>query len=126
MTKLYWPTTGLFCLALGFSSVMHGFQISPMLEEMVKLGYPPYFMSILGAAKFLGVVALLAPAWPLLKEWAYAGFTFNLLGATGTHVVVGDPFSEMLGPIVLLAVLVVSYLTRPAERHVVGTASLLA
>lgn len=117
MNKRYWISTGLFCAVLGFSSVMHGFRIGPMLESMTALGYPSYFMIILGVAKFLGVVALLVPGKALLKEWAYAGFAFNLLGATATHAFVADPLTEFVGPVTLLAIGAVSYLSRPEDRR---------
>ena len=126
MNRLYWPATGLFCAVLAFSGVMHGFRIGPMLESMTALGYPPYFMTILGTAKLLGVAALLVPGKPLLKEWAYAGFAFNLLGATASHLYVGDPFSEFMGPVSLLAIASLSYLSRPADRRMPGTPSLAA
>ena len=65
----------------------------------------------------LGVAALLAPGRPLIKEWAYAGFTFNLLGATASHVFAGDPFSETVRPAAVLLVGAVSYWLRPASRR---------
>lgn len=122
----YWIATGVFCAVLTFSSVMHGFRVGPMLESMTALGYPPYFMTILGTAKFFGVVALLVPGRPLLKEWAYAGFAFNLLGATATHAFAGDPLSEFVGPVVLLGIGAVSYLSRPADRRVDAAPTLAA
>lgn len=88
-----------------------------MVESMTALGYPVYFMTIIGLAKLLGVVALLVPGQPLLKEWAYAGFTFNLMGVTSTHLFGGDPASEFLPPVVLLFVGAASYLLRPAARR---------
>ena len=113
----YWTTTGLFCLVLAFSGVAHLGRLEPMLESMTALGYPPYFMSILGTAKLLGVAALLAPGRPLLKEWAYAGFTFNLTGAFLTHLFVGDPIGEALPPLLLLGLAAASYWLRPPERR---------
>jgi hypothetical protein len=126
MNRLYWPATAIFCAVLTFSGVMHAIRIDWMLESMSALGYPPYFMTILGTAKLLGVAALLAPGRPLLKEWAYAGFAFNLLGATATHLSVADPLSEYAGPLVLLAIASASYLTRPASRRMPGAPSLVA
>ena len=76
-----------------------------------------YCMSILGLAKLLGVLALLAPRRPLLKEWAYAGFAFSLAGAVATHAFVADPVAEWLPPVVLLGVGAGSYLLRPADRR---------
>ena len=82
------------------------------------MGFPAFVMTILGAAKLLGVLALLVPSRPLLKEWAYAGFAFNLLGATASHGFVGDPLGETLPPLVVLSVGVASYLLRPASRRI--------
>ena len=117
----YWITTGLFGLAFlggGFAHFTH----QPMIAEgMQKLGFPPYVMTILGTAKLLGVVALLAPGRPLLKEWAYAGFAFNLLGALSSHAFVGDPPSEFAGPAVLLALGAASYALRPDDRRLPQT-----
>ena len=97
----YWLTTGLFCLFLGSSGVMHSLRVEFITESMTALGYPAYFMSIIGAFKLLGVAALLAPRMPLWKEWAYAGFTFNLLGATASHLFSGDPFSHWVRPLAM-------------------------
>lgn len=113
----YWAATGLFSLALGSSAVVY-LTHQPFMVDAVSghLGYPEYFLSILGLAKGLGVLALLAPALPRLKEWAYAGFTFNLLGAFWSHQASGDGLAESAAPIVLLGVLAASYLLRPASR----------
>ncbi len=120
----YWIATGLFCAVLGFSGFAHLGHLENMVESMTALGYPSYFMTIIGAAKLLGVVALLAPDRPLLKEWAYAGFAFNLTGATATHLFVGDPLSETLPPALLLGVGAASYLLRPSKRRLAASASL--
>ena len=122
----YWAATGLFCGMLGFSGIAHLGQVEFMVESMTALGYPTYFMTILGTAKLLGVVALLAPGHPLLKEWAYAGFTFTLVGATATHVFVGDPASEIVGPAGLLCVGALSYLLRPSDRRLAASLSIAA
>ena len=114
---VYWLTTGLFCAVLGFSGFAHVSHLEAMVETMTRFGYPLYFMTIIGSAKLLGVTALLAPGRPLLKEWAYAGFAFNLLGATASHAFTGDPLSEMIRPAVVLALGAASYLLRPAARR---------
>ena len=114
---VYWLTTGLFCAVLGFSGFAHFRHLEPMVEAMTKLGYPVYFMTILGSAKLLGVTVLLAPGRPLLKDWAYAGFAFNLLGATASHALTGDPLSETIRPAGLLVLVAASYLLRPAARR---------
>ena len=116
----YWLTTCLFCLVLGFSGVAHFGRLDSMVESMTGLGYPVFFMSIIGLAKLLGVAALLAPRLPLLKEWAYAGFAFNLIGAVASHLFVGDPAPEYVPPAALLCIGAASYLLRPASRRLPG------
>ena len=86
-------------------------------EAMTALGYPDYLMTILGVAKILGVIALLIPGVPLLKEWAYAGFTFDLLSAAASHAFVGDALAEIIMPLVILAIAAVSYWLRPPTRR---------
>jgi hypothetical protein len=88
-----------------------------MVERLAELGYPPYFIVILGTGKLLGVVALLAPGRPLLKEWAYAGFAFDLIGAIASHAFAGDPLGETVRPGFMLAIGAASYLLRPAARR---------
>jgi len=119
--KAYWTTTGLFCLVLAFSGFAHFTHLPRMVESMTALGYPTYFMTILGFAKLLGVAALLAPGRPLLKEWAYAGFAFNLAGAVATHLFVGDPVGEYAPPALLLGLLAASHVLRPASRRLPGS-----
>lgn len=86
-------------------------------ESIVALGYPEYLMTILGTAKLLGVIALLIPSVPLLKEWAYAGFTFDLLGASASHAFVRNPPMETALPLIILGIAAASYVLRPASRR---------
>jgi hypothetical protein len=113
----YWIPTGLFALALVGSGLVHLARVEAIAESMSALGYPLYVMTILGVAKLLGVTALVTPGRPLLKEWAYAGFTFHLLGATASHLFVGDSLAETLPPVVLLGLMAASYHQRPASRR---------
>ncbi len=122
-TTAYWIATGLFCAVLLFSGVSHLSRAEWMVEGMTHLGYPVYVMTILGIAKLLGVAALLIPGKPQLKEWTYAGFTFNLLGATASHGFAGDPLSEAIRPAILLIGCALSYFLRPASRRLAATAS---
>ena len=88
-----------------------------MMRQFKVLGYPAYFPTILDVFKTLGVAALLLPGRSLLKEWAYAGFTFIFLGAAGSHLAKGEE-DRAAAPMISLAVLAASYLTRPPERTV--------
>ena len=117
----YWLATALFCLAMTAGGMMNLMRAEMQKEAMAALGYPDYLMTILGVAKMLGVMALLIPGVPLLKEWAYAGFTFDLLGAASSHAFVGDPPAEMLVPLVILAIAIASYCLRPSTRRLQPT-----
>jgi hypothetical protein len=108
---IYWIAT--LWLALGMVStgmvqllrqVSEGALAPPGVWGMTHLGYPVYLLTLLGVWKLLGVVAVLIPKFPLLKEWAYAGFFFLMTGAIYSHLAVGDPLTS-LGPSVLLLVL---------------------
>ena len=116
-TLAYWIVTGLFSAVVGFSGFAHITHLDNMVEAMTHLGYPLYFMSIIGLAKILGVVAVLAPARAHLKEWAYAGLCFNLAGATASHAFAGDPLSHTVRPAIVLGLCVASYLLRPEARR---------
>jgi uncharacterized membrane protein YphA (DoxX/SURF4 family) len=88
------------------------------IELMARLGYPDYLLTILGVWKILGVVAVLIPKFPLLKEWAYAGFFFSMTGAAFSHIASGT-LNEIYPSLLLLVLTVVSWYFRPAERKVV-------
>ncbi|HEY6160115.1 MAG TPA: DoxX family protein [Bacteroidia bacterium] len=118
---MYWVAT--IWLSLGMVVTGAG-QLIKMKEgqgglEMIShLGYPAYFMTLLGAWKVLGVVAVLVPKFPLLKEWAYAGFFFLTTGAMFSHISSGDPFTSLLPSLLLLVLTVASWYLRPVERKV--------
>ena len=107
---IHWVSTVVFLVPLTWSAIQYLTEAPRMVETMtVHLGYPMYFLMILGVAKLLGAAALLVGRPPRLKEWAYAGFTFDLVGAFLSHVFVGDPLTTALIPIGFLALLAVSY-----------------
>jgi uncharacterized membrane protein YphA (DoxX/SURF4 family) len=119
---IYWIAT--LWLALGMVST-GAVQLSKTKEgpggvdSMIQLGYPMYFLIILGIWKMLGVVAVLIPKNPLLKEWAYAGFFFVMSGAIFSHIAVGDSVSEIFPALLLLLLTVVSWYFRPASRKTI-------
>ena len=131
MTKtnkiIYWIAT--LWLALGMLSTgilqllkmkADGAVAPPGVYGITKLGYPIYFLTILGIWKILGVVALLVPKFPLLKEWAYAGFFFAMSGAVFSHIAVGDPMKEIFPSSLLLILTVISWYFRPADRKIIA------
>ena len=89
ISSAYWTVTALFCLQMGFTAYAQ-LRLPQVAEAFVHLGFPGYFRVELSWAKFLGVLLLLAPVSPRLKEWAYAGFAINLASALIAHLAVGD------------------------------------
>ncbi|HWD20168.1 MAG TPA: DoxX family protein [Verrucomicrobiae bacterium] len=117
-TKItYWICTGLFCAMMTLAGCLYLAGSPQALAIFAHLGYPPYFPSLLGTAKLLGVVVLLIPGARLLKEWAYAGFTITCISAFVSHLASNDG-PKALPALVALGLLVVSYFTRPADRAV--------
>ena len=121
---IYWIAT--LWLALGMVAT-GAVQLSKASEgqggvDMIKhLGYPVYIVTILGICKILGVIVVLIPRSPLLKEWAYAGFFFIMSGAIFSHIAVGDPVTEIFPSLLLLVLTVMSWYFRPASRTSVGS-----
>ncbi len=116
----YWVPTVLFSLALTMSGLMAATHQAPMVAAYTHLGYPVYFMTILGVAKLLGAATLLAPGLPRLKEWAYAGFVINMVSAAASHLASGDPAGNAVAPVVLLGLLLASWHLRPEDRRLAG------
>ena len=106
---LYWIVTFLFCLANLFSGISGFFPNEQTSELMALLGYPMYLLVILGVAKILGVVALVQTKFRTIKEWAYAGFAIDYIGASASFYFVGAGFSALLFPLLFLAVMFWSY-----------------
>ncbi len=109
ITIWYWISTILLTLALGIGSVMALF--SPEAGEPVtRLGYPAYLPAFLGVARLLALAVILIPnGYALLKEWAYAGLAFDLIGAIYSHIAFGDPITQWLGILPPVLFLVGSY-----------------
>src|SRR5262252_7058298 len=100
---MYWTTTVLVALELlvgGASDLSHRREVVAIMEH---LGYPLYFVTILGFWKVLGGLTLLAPRLPRLKEWAYAGAIFELTGAAASHTAAGDGAGMAAVPLVFVA-----------------------
>ncbi|HQU92285.1 MAG TPA: DoxX family protein [Pyrinomonadaceae bacterium] len=116
---IYWIATLWLALGMTSTGIVQLFRLQPEVEAMMShLGYPSYLLTILGIWKILGVVAVLIPRFPLLKEWAYAGFFFAMSGAFVSHLAMGDPFNETFPPVLLLILTVASWYLRPMSRRV--------
>ena len=83
-----------------------------MTEEMLRLGYPGYFTTILGVAYIIGVICIYQPRFAFLRDWAFGAMVATLVGAAGTHILIGDPISSAAPAIVTLVMLVVAYALR--------------
>lgn len=116
-TVTYWTTTGLVAFAFLSGGLMDLSGSPAVVAGMQSLGYPAYVATILGAWKVLGAVALLAPRFPRLKEWAYAGVVFDLTGAAASHAFVGDPTAKIVTPLVILGLAAASWALRPGARR---------
>ena len=127
MTKrnkiIYWIATIWLSLGMLSTGAVQLFKVKGdgpgSVDSMTHLGYPVYFVTLLGIAKILGVVALLIPKYPLLKEWAYAGFSFMMSGAIFTHIAAGNSMSEIFPSLLLLILASVSWYFRPADRKLI-------
>ena len=126
MTKrnkiIYWIAT--IWLALGMVStgavqLFKGKEGQGGADMVTHLGFPLYLLTILGVWKILGVIAVLIPKFPLLKEWAYAGFFFTMSGAFFSHLATGDAATEFIGPVLSIILTVVSWYFRPSDRRLI-------
>jgi hypothetical protein len=126
MTKrnkmIYWISTiwlALGMLSTGAVQLFKGKTGAGGVDSITHLGYPVYILTILGVGKILGVVALLIPKFPLLKEWAYAGFFFAMSGAALSHIASGS-LNEIFPSLLLLILTVISWYFRPADRKIIS------
>jgi uncharacterized membrane protein YphA (DoxX/SURF4 family) len=118
---IYWIATVLLAvgmLASGLQQILH---TKAMIDLVTPLGYPVYFLYIIGPWKVLGVIAILVPQFKLLKEWAYAGFFFVMTGALASHLLSGDDsLKGIAGPIFQTVFIILSWYFRPANRKIIS------
>jgi uncharacterized membrane protein YphA (DoxX/SURF4 family) len=115
-TVAYWATTAFVVFNILSGGLAELMQLKGNIEGMQALGYPLYVMTILGIWKVLGSIALLAPRFPRLKEWAYAGIFFNLTGAAISHLVVGDEAWHVYYTASVALAALASWALRPENR----------
>ncbi|MCW3083493.1 MAG: DoxX-like family protein [Bacteroidetes bacterium] len=116
---IYWIATALLAVGMLGSGLAQIFHAKQMIDLVVPLGYPIYFLSIIGVWKVLGVVAILVPRFTLVKEWAYAGFFFVMTGALVSHLASGDyAVKAIMGPVMQTVFIILSWYFRPADRKI--------
>jgi uncharacterized membrane protein YphA (DoxX/SURF4 family) len=115
---VYWVTTALIASELLLGGIWDLLRAPQVLGIIHRLGYPSYFLVILGGWKLLGAVALLVPRFPRLKEWAYAGAFFDLTGAVLSQLAAGlIDVGQLIYPIVMTGVALMSWALRPSSRR---------
>ncbi|MEO7800980.1 MAG: DoxX family protein [Ginsengibacter sp.] len=116
----YWVATIWLALGMVSTGIVQLMKRKEEATMFAHLGYPVYLSTILAIAKFMGVIAVLVPKFPLVKEWAYTGFFFVMAGAVLSHFAVGNGAEDFFGPVLLLAPTIISWYFRPAERKLVS------
>ncbi|MEK8128212.1 DoxX family protein [Paenibacillus filicis] len=112
----YWVTTIMGPASFVIGGFLFTTQSQQQVDTLVQLGFPPYLAVILGIGKLLGVIAVVIPRFPRLKEWAYAGFFFDLAGAAAAHAFSGHSADVIAQPLVFLALVMASWALRPPSR----------
>lgn len=127
MTKrnkiIYWIATLWLALGMVSTGVVQLFQAKEGqggVDMITHLGYPIYIVTILGVWKILGSITLVVPKFPLIKEWAYAGFFFVVTGAMFSHLASGDSISALFPSLLLLVLTIVSWYFRPSDRKIIS------
>lgn len=119
---IFWISTIWLCtgmIATGIVQLSKQKGAPGAIDSMMRLGYPTYLLTFLGVAKVIGVVVVLMPKYPVLKEWAYAGFFFLMAGAIFSHLASGDSFKEIFPSALLLIMTTVSWYFRPESRKMI-------
>jgi len=109
MKTAFWIVTGLLAIFLVITGIADLIKLPEAVVVFKHLGYPEYLLPFIGVAKVLAALAIIFPRFPRLKEWAYAGLTFDILGALYSHISVGDPIAQWMIPVVVLGIVACSY-----------------
>ncbi|MGZ3871362.1 MAG: DoxX family protein [Mucilaginibacter sp.] len=121
----YWIFNGLLAALMLFSAVSSIMNPAATREMLGKhLGYPGYFAPLLNIAKILGVIAILTPGFRRLKEWAYAGFAYDLIWATYSSISVGDPAGQWGFMFVFIALFILAYIFHLKKQNATAGAAL--
>src|SRR5882762_6586194 len=113
---IYWLSTSLIAIAFLITGIGNLLPMTHIKQDMFHLGYPSYFLIILGVWKILAAVAIVIPRTPRVKEWAYAGMIFDLTGAAFSRYSIGDSLEMIIIPLAIAVVVVTSWKTRIPGR----------
>jgi hypothetical protein len=113
----YWFLTILVTYELAAGAVWDLLRIEYVKVVLAHLGYPQYLLLILGVWRISGALALLAPRFPRLKEWAYAGAFFDYSGAAASHSLAGDRIVAWIFPVIFCGLTLASWALRPESRR---------
>ena len=116
----YWIATIWLALGMLSTGIVQVIKVESEIDFILRLGYPMYFLTLIGVWKLLGVIAVLIPKFPLLKEWTYAGFFFMMSGALFSHIAMGSPINEIFPPVLLLVLTGASWYFRPPDRKIIS------
>src|SRR5882757_8656403 len=114
----YWIITALLSFCIFSGGLAQAMQVKGVVQGFKPLGYPTYFISLIGVWKVLGIIAILIPGFKLLKEWAYAGIFFAMSGAVISHIASGDVNIQIIAPVLLAVFTVLSWYLRPTDRKI--------
>lgn len=114
----YWIVTAILSFCIFFGGLTQALQLKETVQGFKPLGYPTYFISLIGVWKVLGVIAILIPGFKLLKEWAYAGIFFAMTGAVVSHIASHDVKVQIIAPFLLAVFTILSWYLRPANRKI--------
>ncbi len=118
---IYWVATALLSFGMLGSGIAQIGHAQAMIDLVIPLGYPIYFLSIIGVWKVLGVITILMPGFKLAKEWAYAGFFFLMTGAFVSHLASGHyGLSDVIGPFMQTVFVILSWYFRPDNRKILS------
>ncbi len=118
---IYWVATSLLAIGMLQSGIFAVLKTKQWIDLVTGLGYPVYFLTLLGVWKILGVIVILIPRFKLLKEWAYAGFFFAMTGALVSHLAMGDyAVKAIAGPSFQIIFIILSWYFRPANRKIIS------
>jgi len=116
----YWIITAVLSFFIFSGGLAQALQVKGVVQGFKPLGYPTYFISLIGIWKMLGIIAILIPNFKLLKEWAYAGLFFTMTGAVISHIASHNVSLQIIAPVVLAVFTVLSWYLRPANRKIVS------